>query len=63
MQERQFDGKDILTSNASLDDFIEASKKEENKFVALDKPGAEITLPDGTKYVISKNGTWIIMDW
>lgn len=58
MQERIWTNKDILTNEVSNEDFFNACKKKENKFVALHKPGSDVTLSDGTKYKVDKNGAW-----
>ncbi len=59
MQERKFNGEDILTNKASLEDFCKAMTNVENKLVALHKPESDVMLSDGTKYKVNKNGSWI----
>lgn len=58
VQEKQWDGKDILTNDPKLEDFLKGMNKVENKFVALHKPGSDVKLSDGTKYRVNKNGAW-----
>ena len=59
MQENKWDGKDVLTNDPKVFDYLKAVECPENRFVALHKPGSDVTLSDGTKYKVNKNGSWI----
>ena len=58
MQEKKYDGSEILTDKATIDNFADALKQEANKMVALHKPGSTIKLKDRSFYRVDKDGAW-----
>jgi len=58
MQETRYDGDVVLTDRATQEQVERAMSDPSNKVVALHKPGSEVTLRDGSKYVCQADGSW-----
>jgi len=58
MQERSYDGGEKLTPNATVEDFLKAMGNADNKMVAMHRPGSEVILSDGSRYIIQPDGAW-----
>ncbi len=57
MQEHRHDGTDELTPNATMQDVKRALKDPRNTAVTLHKPGSTVTMSDGKRYLVWKDGS------
>lgn len=58
MQEVRYDGSEQLTRNPTADQLQKAIDNPSNKTVMLHGVGSIITMQDGKRYRVHKDGSW-----
>ncbi len=52
------DGHHELKDNPKMSDFFKRLEDDDVEAVALHKPGSIVTHKDGTRYLVTKDGSW-----
>jgi len=58
METKRYEGDNILTGGASLEQFREALEDPDTRSVTMHKPGEIIVHSDGVRYQVQDNGEW-----